>query len=602
MALIDDILRSLTSQPALGAAALIGGSAMDREPGEVLEARQALRNQFTSPFSDLQIPAARTGTSFLERQGTSPADPFAPGGVYASYLPAFKRNEEDVLSGLQTQLSRAFPASAGVTLQGPVQENLRRATEQLATNRNVLAADLLREQQTRQQQAATSLQGLGTDVMGQQRQAAADVLQFSRPDPTAQSIANLGSILLMDSVLNRRGTGATGIGTGVTGNSAIDALIRQLGLGGGGGGAAQPGAAGGGAAAPTATGGALSALGQIFAPALQGALSQYGGNAIQGILQSLAPGGGVFGEGLMGAAGPQGNAISALIAGLGNVGMPALGQGGGLIGAAGPQGNALAQMAAEFGGAAPSATGAGAAGAAGTAAAGDAAFALSGLGGLLGGLGAGAAGYGLGQLGSRFLPNQATSALGGAAGGAAAGAVIGSIVPGLGTAIGAVIGGVAGLFGGFGGERSQQAAIKAERLAADMASQSNNTAQLGSFWTSAIGQAGGDVDGFGSFAQQQLDIYQQGPTAFSYGGVSGTLDQGNAIAKVGAAQTLQAINTARAQQGKSIYATLDQVDGFRDAYINYLMANLKVESGGGTRPVANVQEFGGFVSDAGLRV
>lgn len=235
MAFLDDLYKSLTSQTGLGAAALLGGTLLDKEPGEVLQARQALRNNFTNPYSAVALPSANTAEGFLTNQVTSPDDPFAAGGVYERYKPILAREEGDVLSGLQTTLSKAFPANVGVVHQGPVQENLRRATEQFAINREGLVADLLREQQTRQQQAANSLLDYGQGALEFQRGSARDILNTSKPDPTASAIANLGAMLLAN---QGSGTGTGGFNlssllgggqaTGTGGGSALQAILQQV--------------------------------------------------------------------------------------------------------------------------------------------------------------------------------------------------------------------------------------------------------------------------------------------------------------------------------------------------------------------------------------
>src|SRR3990172_6187338 len=215
------ILDFLTNPLTLGAGLTATGALLDREPGEVLEARQALRNQFNAPYESLLPGFSRTGTNYLESTVKAPADPFAPGGVYSQYLPALQRSEEDVLGGLQTRYNAAFPASMGI--QGSAVEALRRAAGELATNRQTLQADIFRQQQGQQQNAANALLQYGLEFPRLQQNAAAKVLEFSRPDPTAQAIANLGTILAMS---GRGGTtGATQASAGIPG---LDALLQSL--------------------------------------------------------------------------------------------------------------------------------------------------------------------------------------------------------------------------------------------------------------------------------------------------------------------------------------------------------------------------------------
>lgn len=147
--------------------------------------------------------------------------------------------------------------------------------------------------------------------------------------------------------------------------------------------------------------------------------------------------------------------------------------------------------------------------------------------------------------------------------------------------------------GGIFGQHRESVAIKAQRHAADQESHKNNTGVLGSFWTNALGAAGGDVDSFNGFVQEQLAIVDQGWTPFSFGGISGTLDQGDAIARVGSQLLLREIQKTNPQ-----ITDLDQVPNFRKGYIDYLMESLRVEAGGGLRKVSGIPEFGSFLTSA----
>ena len=308
---MPSILDFLTKPSTLGLGLIGAGAALDREPGEALEARQALRNQFTSPVSALLPDFAKTGTDYLTSTVKAPADPFAAGGAYERYLPALQSSEDDILSGLQNRYNAAFPASFG--MQGSAVEALRRAGGELARNRQVLQADLLREQQTRQQNAANALLQYGLDVPRIQQNAASRVLEFSRPDPTASAIANLGTVLALSNAGNRGTTGFAGGGTGVP---ALDAILSQLGGGGGATGVAD--AAGG---AVSAAGGGLGAilpqLGQFLtSPAGATLAASVGGF---GLGNAFAPkiAGNQFQSSALGALGGAGAGI---LAGLGPVG------------------------------------------------------------------------------------------------------------------------------------------------------------------------------------------------------------------------------------------------------------------------------------------
>lgn len=220
----------LTNPTTLGLGLNVAGGLLDREPGEVLEARQALRNQFNSPYSALLPDFSGTGVDFLRGQVTAPSDPFATGGAYARYLPALQRSESDLLDALQTRYRAAFPAGLG--MQGSEAEALRRAGSEFAIGRQSLQADLLREQQTRQENAARSLLQYGLSLPTLQQGAARSVLEFSRPDPTANALANLGTVMAYTSLMNRQpgvsifnqAPGATA-GKSLTGNPKVDAQI-----------------------------------------------------------------------------------------------------------------------------------------------------------------------------------------------------------------------------------------------------------------------------------------------------------------------------------------------------------------------------------------
>ena len=149
--------------------------------------------------------------------------------------------------------------------------------------------------------------------------------------------------------------------------------------------------------------------------------------------------------------------------------------------------------------------------------------------------------------------------------------------------------------GGFGAQRGREHAVKAQRLASDQASQLGNLGAVGSFWTQAIGAAGGNIDGFDSFIRQQQSIINQGASSFSYDGISGNLDQQEAVVRVGSQLLLRQL-----QQSNPNIRSLDEVPQFRQGYIQHLLDTIRVEGGGGTRPISNINEAGGFVTAANL--
>jgi len=222
---------------------------------------------------------------------------------------------------------------------------------------------------------------------------------------------------------------------------------------------------------------------------------------------------------------------------------------------------------------------------------------LGSFGGLLQGLGAGAAGFGAGNLIGGQLPgSRAGGFFAGAGGGAAAGAAIGAfggpLTSGLGAVIGGLVGGIGGLFGSSGADHAQ----KAQRLAADLQAQGTNTGNIGSFWTEALGAAGfQDLDGFSDFVKQQTANSAAGPTEFSFAGISGNLDQQSAIAITGSRLLLQAI-----QENNPDIRSLDEVEGFRDGYINFILNNTFIEQEGQVTGTQNIGQQGGLLAAAGI--
>lgn len=345
------ILDFLTGPTGLGLGLTAAGSFLDREPGEALEARQALRNQFNAPYSALLPDFSRTGIDYLTNTVNAPADPFAAGGVYEQYLPAFQREEDRSLTGLQTRYNAAFPAGLG--MQGSAVAALRRAASEMVQNRQTLQANIFREQQAQQQNAANSLLQYGTELPNLQGRAARSVLEFSRPDPSAQAIANLGTIMALSGVQGG-GRGGFGYGGGTdalsafigdvvrgatTGNPGLDEFIKTV-LGG---------AAGGGGGAGAGAGGALSGLGSGLGSLLSSPIPGLGisigtflgafGAGTAGTLGGGALGRGLFGatDESRGASGIGGGLGSALGAILGSLVAPGVGTviGAGLGGGAG---------------------------------------------------------------------------------------------------------------------------------------------------------------------------------------------------------------------------------------------------------------------------
>lgn len=532
----------------LGAGLIGAGYGMDKEPGYLTEARQYQRNLFTSPEAIAQGMAGQVGA------------------MQQYYEPLMLQNEKAVLDNAQQRVIAGQPASFSTAMGGNEVAAIRNATvNQLVPARQAMLADLSRENLNRQARASEVLLGEGYQ------------------NKNAEALSRLGAALLTG---GQGGGGGYGI-PGTTGQPGS----APWGTGGGaaGGGASWPGGMGG---IPGQNGTMLSGVGQLGS--LAGLFT--GGNALQqglgllpgaaaGAFQTLSP---QAGQALVQSV--QGLLGGATVGGFEQVGSGAvaiLDQSGNIIGGILPSGDVIngttgqlaGNLASGQGGLASSiANFQGLLGAPG----------FGSVGGVLSGLGSAAGGGYLGYQVGQLLPNQSTGALAGAGTGALTGFAVGG-------PIGAAVGGIAGLFGGLFGARQQQQMEKAQRLSADMASQQNNVGATAAFWTPALAAAGIDPSGFAQFAQQQVQNTPQGPTAFSYGGYSGTLDQAEAIAYVGARTLLQAI-----QQVHPEYTSLDQVPNFRTNYIDYLMQHLKIESDGGLSPVSSVGQFGSYLTSAGL--
>lgn len=222
--------------------------------------------------------------------------------------------------------------------------------------------------------------------------------------------------------------------------------------------------------------------------------------------------------------------------------------------------------------------------------------------GLMGALASAAAGGGAGYMIGKQLPGTqigatAAGAAGGAAAGAATGALMGMVADGPGVVIGAIIGGLAGAGGGFMGSRGASHAIKAKALASDQLSQKTTTSSMASFWTAALGEAGyEDLDGWGTFAQSQIDNVNAPATAVSYGGFRGTYDQQDAIAAIGANLLLQKIQKTSPQ-----ITSLDAIGPeFRAAYIDFIMSSTMIEKEGKVVPTENIDQQGSLLRAAGI--
>ena len=559
MANINDLL--------LGSGLLAGSVLTDKEPGEAVEARQYLRNRFTSP------------TSISEGLATQVK------GLQQHFDPLLEQKRNRALDEISQRYTAAFPGRVGAQPQ----EFKGYET-------------YLRDQFVPGTQAFYG--NLGLSALDSQERAARTILDTSKPDATSEALGKLAGIMLMSGLLGGQG----GLKTGTSGAGGL--LDQILGTGNGTGGTGGGGSGGGLQN--------LLSLGQNNATGPFGYLNnllQGQGFTASGVgnLESLAPlftGGDSLLKGLGLLEGAPGGAFATMSPQLGaqftTSVSQALGQSvgafeagtGGAVSVLSESGAVIGQVGAD--GAITNAAGQ-AVGSAATAQTSGLTSFLGGTGGLmsgiLGALGAGTAGYGVGNMVGGLIPDsRAGGTAAGAASGAAAGAIMGSVLPGIGTAIGAAIGALAGAFGGFGGSRGADHAFKAQRLSADMASQSNNVAKFGAFWTAALGEAGyADMDGWAGMVQKQITDTPGGASTYSAGGITLSDDQPNAMIRIGSQLLLKEI-----QKHSPQITSLDMVPDFRKGYIDYIMNNLKIESGGGVVPIQNIGQAGGYLTMAGL--
>lgn len=571
----------------LGGGLLLGSAALGKEPGEVAEARQFTRNIFTTP-------------EFL-------------GQNLAKIVPQLEQTFDPFL-----QRQRQFAVEA---LQGPfiaAHPNLRPSGTELATIQRGLAEEFFPREREFIGNAALNL-------LAEQPRAARSLLESSRPDPFAQAVGQLGGMLLARDLL-----GGQQAGTQLFDQSGN--LLGSVGTDG--------------AFLPTGAGSQL--LPSLRPGVLQGQLGSQVANLLlttggQTILSQAMP---ELGQLLLpqGPGGPVAvDLLSSLIAAPGQSFLYTSSRGATAIVSPGEAALLQAQGAGKI---SPLSTGSQGIG----------------LGTTLGALGAGVLGTQLGK--GAFPEGERSSlgtGLGGATGGLLGAALGTAIAPGIGTVIGAGLGSAAGsaaggavtqpdislretaqgalgggLFGGLGGFFAAQGDVstkealrdatltalgtavgdplggaivggilgkqrgdkieKAQRRAADLQAQNNNISIAGSFWTSALGLAGSaDVDRFGAFIDEQLRVAEAGALPFAFDGISGTEDQQEAIVRVGSTLLLQEL-----QKISPEITDLDQIPGFRSRYIDFLMENYRIESGGGLSRPSDIGQFGSFLDAASL--
>lgn len=456
------------------------------------------------------------------------------------YQGLLQQNERDVLNQAQQRVLAGRPNSLTTSMGGPEVSDL------MSTSENILIP--------RRQALLT---GLAQNLLSTNRQGAQQVLASGAHDQLmadlfSQGLGGLGGQLL------QRGLGLNTLGNLQTGNPLIDALLLS-GLGNNN--QNPPGGGLGGLNLGNSSGGA-------------GGLTS---NLLQQLISSGWQGGNIIPAGAGIGYVPQTGDISLL----GANGSPAGGAGSGF----GSFLSGLNPFSASFAPGASTGIGSGL----GTA--------FGGLGGLLSFLGTGGAGFGVGNLIGGLGGNELTSTLGGAAGGAATGAALGTFVfPGIGTALGAIIGGLTGGGGGFLSSSSAAKAQKAANLAADQRSQGDTTSQIGSFWTEALGAAGySNLDGWGALVNQTNADVNNPAENYSLDGVSVNADQPDNLAYIGSRLLLRQI-----QQQHPEITNLDQVQGFRSRYVDFIMSHTFIEQGGQEVPTQNIAQKGGLLTQAGL--
>src|SRR3990167_6527738 len=277
----------------LGAGLLGTGLLTDQEPGEVGEARQFLRNRFTSP------------TALADQFGTQ------VGAFQQQYQPLLDQMRQRGIDEISQQFAAAFPGTVGA--QGPQFGTMGRyLTDEALPREQAVLGDLARYGMNLQGDAAGKI--LDTSKPDAMSQLAAilgyDMLAGGVNSQLAQQIAQaLGTTLTLD--MAQAGAGLSGIMAMTSHGVAIP--IEAINLSGGLG-----GATGTSAGASSGLGGLLAAL----APAAVGgglgnlAGANLGSNQFQSTLiggAAGAAGGAATGAAIGAFGGPIGAGIGTLV-------------------------------------------------------------------------------------------------------------------------------------------------------------------------------------------------------------------------------------------------------------------------------------------------
>ena len=183
-----------------GAGLTLGSLAADKEPGDVTQARQFLRNRFTSP--------------------TALSEQFAGqiGGLAQQYQPLLTQQRQRGIEDIQQRFAAAFPKTVGA--QGP---------EFGALSRYITDEALPREQAV--------LGDIGRQLLTEQGNAASTILQSNKGNPLADALGQLGGVLLAKDLFpggtsayasGMPGGGTTG-GIGSGGNLGTNNALSSIG-------------------------------------------------------------------------------------------------------------------------------------------------------------------------------------------------------------------------------------------------------------------------------------------------------------------------------------------------------------------------------------
>ena len=453
----------------LGGGLLLGSTFADQEPGSVTEARQFLRNRFTSP------------TALSEQFGTQIS------GLAGQFQPLLTQQRERGLSDIQARFVKAFPASVGA-----------QPREFTALGRYLTEQALPREQ--------ALLGNLGLNLLGAQERAATSLLGERAQSQLAAALGNLGGTMLLRDAFGESGR-ATQINIqrpallpqGPGGPVAVDALSQMIAAPGqsflytsptGATAIVSPGEAALLQAQGVGNVSALPASAEFLQPEQVGQIAQLllneGGQAQ--LTQLL----GSERASLLLPQGPGGpvavDALSQMIAAPGQSFLYTSPTGATAIVSPGEAALLQAQGVGNVSALPASAgfdaglAGPGLLGPAGT----GSATALASAG--FSALGSGYLGYQIGKILGDVVERPGSSAttfktasagaLGGAAGGAAAGFAVGGPT---GAVIGAILGGLAGAFGGSGAERRREGAQQEQEVQATDAQRPAALQDLASF-------------------------------------------------------------------------------------------------------------------------